>query len=167
MLRDRGVSTGVSSPEIPQVSNHRGGTLSQNAFPTARRSKSRKRSYHVVIFGFMFLCSSRLLLWNDEDHFLLFDAGRLRANLGKVPAKISWTKFESQQGGVLSIGSRIQTTCRNNAIVILAQKKHTTYQRDSHGMLLLAMDLLSKNYLRIGGNADNVDVFLFHTGEYN
>ena len=161
-------STGASSHEIPLRTNQRAGSVSQRSSQTFRRSKkTRKRSYPVVIFGFVFLCSYRLFFGDDENLVLLFDAGRFRVNQGRMPATTSWTSFESRQGGVLSIGSRIQSTCRSNAIVILAQKKHATYQRDSHGMLLHSLDLLSNNYLRLGRNAENVDLFLFHTGDYD
>lgn len=56
--------------------------------------------------------------------------------------------------------------CKTNAIVILAQKKHSTYNRDSYGLLVKALDLLFKNYLLIGKHYENVDIFIFHTGEF-
>lgn len=81
--------------------------------------------------------------------------------------KISVTSFESRQGGGISIRSRVAATCRRNAIVVLAQKIHATYERDSYGMLRRALELLSKNYLRLGENDENTDLFLFHTGDYD
>lgn len=57
--------------------------------------------------------------------------------------------------------------CSNNAIVYLAQKKHSSYDRDSYQSLLRSLRLLQKNYLSQGRNVDNVDVFVFHTGDFN
>ena len=65
---------------------------------------------------------------------------------------------------VRTVGSEI---CRSsNAFVLLGQKKHSTYGRDSLKLLLKTMDLLRDNYLAIGNHSDNVDVFLFHTGDF-
>jgi Glycolipid 2-alpha-mannosyltransferase len=60
-----------------------------------------------------------------------------------------------------------ETLCKTNAIVILAQKKHSTYNRDSYGLLVKALDLLFTNYLLIDKHYENVDIFIFHTGEFS
>ena len=80
--------------------------------------------------------------------------------------------------------------CRNNAIVLLAQKKHATYGRDSYGLLIKSLSLLSKNYISLNDHSETVgryfmthadwriylknthflllkDVFLFHTGDFD
>jgi len=57
--------------------------------------------------------------------------------------------------------------CRSNAIVYLAQKQHSSYGRDSYGILLQSFDLLHKNYLSVDEHIDNTDVFIFHTGDFN
>ena len=57
--------------------------------------------------------------------------------------------------------------CRSNAFVILAQKTHSSYKRDSYGPLLETLDLLRENYLSIDDHDENTDVFLFHTGDFD
>jgi hypothetical protein len=57
--------------------------------------------------------------------------------------------------------------CRKNAIVYLAQKKHSSYGRDSYGMLLKSLDLVHKNYLSLGNHANNTDLIIFHTADFN
>jgi alpha 1,2-mannosyltransferase len=68
-------------------------------------------------------------------------------------------------GGGSSVCDDASST-RNNALVLLAQKKHATYGRDSLGMLVKTLDLLRDNYLSLGNHAKNVDLFLFHTGDF-
>lgn len=58
--------------------------------------------------------------------------------------------------------------CQRNAIVYLAQKHHSSYNhRNSFASLLKSIDLLRVNYLQRFGNAGNVDVFVFHTGDFD
>lgn len=64
---------------------------------------------------------------------------------------------------VQTVGSKCGS---KNALVFLAQKKHSTYGRDSLGLLIKTLDLFRDNYLSIGNNRDNVDIFLFHTGDF-
>ncbi len=80
--------------------------------------------------------------------------------------EISHQYYEAISGNI-SIISRGAPSCRRNAVVILAQKKHATYQRDSYGLLLKAIDLLAKNYVAIDDHAENMDIFIFHTGDFN
>ncbi len=69
---------------------------------------------------------------------------------------------------MLFLQSLAPRSCRSNAIVIMAQKKHSTYARDSFGLLLKALDLLHDNYFQQNSSfIDNVDVFIFHTGDLN
>ena len=55
--------------------------------------------------------------------------------------------------------------CKENAIVYMAQKHHSSYDRDSYGLLKQSLDLLYKNYLNDNHNATNL--FIFHTGEFD
>lgn len=58
--------------------------------------------------------------------------------------------------------------CKNNAIVYLVQKKHSTYkERDSYSNFLKSLTLLHKNYLSINQHMNNTDILIFHTGDYN
>jgi hypothetical protein len=63
-------------------------------------------------------------------------------------------------------GSSLCDASTRNALVFLAQKKHSTYGRDSLGLLVKTLDLLRDNYLSLGNHAENVDLFLFHTGDF-
>jgi Glycolipid 2-alpha-mannosyltransferase len=58
-------------------------------------------------------------------------------------------------------------TCRQNAIIYLAQKVHSSYGRDSYGKLLQSLNLLNKNYLSVNDHINNTDIFIFHTGDFN
>jgi alpha 1,2-mannosyltransferase len=51
-----------------------------------------------------------------------------------------------------------------DAIVIMAQKRHSTYGRDSLSLLYKSLSLLYQNYLV--EHKDSVDVFIFHTGDF-
>jgi hypothetical protein len=50
--------------------------------------------------------------------------------------------------------------------VYLAQKKHSSYGRDSYGILLQSMELMNKNYLSLNNHGDNTDVIIFHTSDF-
>lgn len=54
--------------------------------------------------------------------------------------------------------------CKENAIVYLAQKKHSSYGRDSYSLLQKSLHLLYTNYL--ANNHDNTAVFIFHEGDF-
>ncbi len=55
----------------------------------------------------------------------------------------------------------------SNAIVYMVQKgKHSSYERNSTALLFKSLDLLYQNYLGIDQHYANVDVLLFHTGDY-
>ena len=56
--------------------------------------------------------------------------------------------------------------CRRNAIVILAQKTHSSYGRDSFALLLKSLKLINENYLSLNNHSDNTDVMIFHTGDF-
>jgi hypothetical protein len=57
--------------------------------------------------------------------------------------------------------------CRKNAIVYLAQKRHSTYDRDSYGILMNSLDLMYKNYLSLGDHRQNADIIIFHTSDFD
>ena len=72
--------------------------------------------------------------------------------------------------GNVSIMSLAPRPWRSNALVLLVQKKHSSYQkRDSYGMLLESLRLLRDHYLLLNypHHLDNVDIFLFHTGDFH
>jgi hypothetical protein len=56
--------------------------------------------------------------------------------------------------------------CKENAVIYMAQKKHSSYNRDSHGLLTKSITLLFDNYLN-QHHYNNTNVFIFHTGDFN
>jgi hypothetical protein len=87
------------------------------------------------------------------------------ANLSSV-GPVHTESFAVASGNI-TIVSRVEAKCRNNAVVILAQKKHSTYDRDSYGLLIKSLGLLAENYVTFNDHAENMDVFLFHTGDFD
>jgi alpha 1,2-mannosyltransferase len=57
--------------------------------------------------------------------------------------------------------------CRTNAIVYLAQKRHSSYGRDSYAILQNSLKMLYRNYLSDPKHMNNTDLFIFHTGDFN
>jgi hypothetical protein len=57
--------------------------------------------------------------------------------------------------------------CRKNAIVYLAQKRHSTYGRDSFGILMESLELMHKNYISLENHGDNADIIIFHTADFD
>jgi Glycolipid 2-alpha-mannosyltransferase len=56
-------------------------------------------------------------------------------------------------------------TCRENVIVCLAQKgNHSSYDRDSYGLLIKSLDLLYQNYLN--DYFATASLIIFHTGDF-
>ena len=90
-------------------------------------------------------------------------AGNVQGNISIVSRRIGRNQQSNQPISFKSILSGEQ----RNAIVILAQKKHATYNRNSYGLLLQALRLISINYLALGDHANTVDLFLFHTGDFD
>jgi alpha 1,2-mannosyltransferase len=68
---------------------------------------------------------------------------------------------------ILKRHESVRGKCRTNAIIYLAQKRHSSYGRDSYSILLQSIDLLYKNYLRNPDHLNNTDIFIFHTGDFN
>lgn len=56
--------------------------------------------------------------------------------------------------------------CRKNAIVYLAQKTHSSYERNSFAFLLKSLELLNSNYLSFNDHRNNTDVIIFHTADF-
>ncbi|KAL3918245.1 MAG: hypothetical protein SGILL_004329, partial [Bacillariaceae sp.] len=56
--------------------------------------------------------------------------------------------------------------CRRNAIVYLAQKRHSSYGRDSFGILMESLKLMNLNYLSRNDHINNTDVMIFHTADF-
>jgi hypothetical protein len=56
--------------------------------------------------------------------------------------------------------------CHRNAIVYLAQKLHSSYGRDSFGILLESLRLMNKNYFSLHNHSNNTDVMIFHTADF-
>jgi len=84
-----------------------------------------------------------------------------------------------EEGNILpgvTIQTRDKILCdshRQNALVVLAQKKHSTYVgRDSLDLLVKTLDLFRQNYLQQHNDENDdryhtVDIFLFHTGDFD
>jgi len=58
-------------------------------------------------------------------------------------------------------------SCRENAVVYLAQKQHSTYGRDSYNIFKRSLEMLYKNYLSNQSHMNNTDVLIFYTGDFN
>ena len=56
--------------------------------------------------------------------------------------------------------------CNENAVIYMAQKKHSSYNRDSHALLTKSIKLLYDNYLN-QQHYNNTNVFIFHAGDFN
>jgi hypothetical protein len=56
--------------------------------------------------------------------------------------------------------------CKRNAIVYLAQKNHSSYDRDSFSFLLRSLKLINSNYLSLNDHKNNTDVIIFHTADF-
>jgi hypothetical protein len=55
--------------------------------------------------------------------------------------------------------------CKENAIVYLAQKRHSSYGRNSYSLLQKSLQLLHQNYL--AKHSDNTALFIFHEGDFD
>jgi len=73
----------------------------------------------------------------------------------------------TENNNVKIIQGNLNRECKRNAIVYLAQKKHSSYERDSYQSLLKSLDLMNSNYLSINKHQNNTDIIIFHTGDFN
>ena len=75
-------------------------------------------------------------------------------------------RYESVQNAtILQMDS--DRPCHSNAVVYLAQKTHSSYGRDSYGHLVRSIELLRDNYISIHNHSQNLDVFIFHTSDFD
>lgn len=65
------------------------------------------------------------------------------------------------------VSRAVRRGCRRNAVVYLAQKKHSSYGRDSYNVLLQSLSLLTKNYLSLSDHLNNTNIFIFHNGDFD
>lgn len=139
---------------------------------------SRKRlSFIALAFILMVLLLQwrilhRVTIWKDDDASSSLLSLPSNSNLPKLERSSKLSNAADRKVQVLgSAGPRLlrdsQGTCRKNAIVYLAQKVHSSYGRDSYGMLFKSLKLLQQNYLSQQHLANNTDVLIFHTGDFN
>jgi len=84
-----------------------------------------------------------------------------------VKIRVQQQHEEEEEDASAASASSLLLLCRSrNAFVLLAQKKHSTYGRDSYGLLLHTLDLFRRHYLSLKDHAQNTDVFIFHTGDF-
>lgn len=120
---------------------------------------------------------NRNVNWEDPDHMSVEQFEQLAQSvLGtseSPPVKI--TEEPVAEKSVQAVDTLVNATvlkgdgtrqCRKNAIIYLAQKKHSTYKRDSYGILLQSLDLVHKNYLSLNDHKDNTDLIIFHTADF-
>mmetsp|Transcript_34027 Transcript_34027/g.82501 ORF Transcript_34027/g.82501 Transcript_34027/m.82501 type:complete len:1245 (+) Transcript_34027:40-3774(+) len=109
--------------------------------------------------------------WEDPDKMSVQEFEDMSRTLLKESALQLTTETAMVEGHIkhptILHGSESRT-CRKNAIVYLAQKKHSSYKgRDSYGLLLESLSLIHKNYLTLNDHADNVDIIIFHTADFD
>ena len=78
-----------------------------------------------------------------------------------VPAKVY------QDPLILQGDTSNNPQCKQNAIIYLAQKRHSSYDRDSYGILMESLELIYTNYLSLENHRDNADLIIFHTGDFD
>jgi hypothetical protein len=109
--------------------------------------------------------------WEDPDRMSVGDFEALSRSIlrsaDENPDLQSLTQKAPDRPPTILEGSSSRS-CRKNAIVYLAQKKHSSYRgRDSYGMLLESLDLVYKNYLSLDKHANNTDLIIFHTADFD
>jgi hypothetical protein len=117
--------------------------------------------------------------WEDPDKMdvaqfealarrVLGTVGEAPVDLAELEKQVSETDAEATDAveRVRIIRGDEKRQCRRNAIVYLAQKKHSSYGRDSFGILLESLKLMNTNYLSLGNHRENTDVIIFHTADF-
>ena len=108
--------------------------------------------------------------WEDPDRIPAeqFEilARKVLGTSGQAPVEIIDNDDNDPSGNVTIISGDSIRTCRKNAIIYLAQKKHSSYGRDSYGILLQSLELMNKNYLSQNNHRENADVIIFHTSDF-
>ncbi|KAG7346501.1 glycolipid 2-alpha-mannosyltransferase [Nitzschia inconspicua] len=116
--------------------------------------------------------------WEDPDRMSAekFEnvSRQVLGTVGQLPVDID--AFEKELVRSISIENGLEKPriikgddkrqCRKNAIVYLAQKQHSSYGRDSFGILLESLKLLNQNYLSLQNHRDNTDLMIFHTADF-
>jgi len=108
--------------------------------------------------------------WEDPDRMGVEEFERLSKNLlgtTNAPPVEPSTKVNLSNVNVTVVKGSEERVCKKNAIVYLAQKRHSTYGRDSYSILLESLDLVYKNYLSLNNHANNTDLFIFHTDDFD
>ena len=130
----------------------------------------------IVIIRTAILVSScfLLLMIHLEPHYLYLYSFEFQAFLptddDDSSRRLSSTEIVEQTSSTSFfpfIDSSTPHQCKKNAIVYLAQKKHSTYQRNSLELLERLLQLLHSNYLLLHGHHENVNVFIFHEGDFD
>ena len=148
--------------------------------PRKPKHRKRLRSPLVQFCTFCVACYCVLIfIAGDSDETLGTNSVMsINGRSGEVSMRITTSKFytvhvtsrNNKFANVTMTSRSADRPLRDNAIVFLVQKSHSTYEnRDSYGMLLKTLDLLYKNYLSVddGINMKNTDIVLFHTGDYS
>jgi len=110
--------------------------------------------------------------WEDPDHLNAFEFEQLARKVLGTTNDAPVELLEDVDPGDIVVNPTIvkgddERSCRKNAVIYLAQKKHSSYDRDSYGILLRSLELLEKNYLSINNHRDNTDVIIFHTSDFD
>jgi hypothetical protein len=134
-----------------------------NRLNLQKHQPTAKRRFASIALSFFFLTS--FLHW-----YFLHRILHLEEDASSTPLPNPLRNIPQAHGRQMEVlgaaGPRIlkgdpHRMCRKNAIVYLAQKKHSSYGRDSYGMLLKSLDLVHKNYLSLGNHANNTDLIIF------
>jgi hypothetical protein len=111
--------------------------------------------------------------WEDPDRISVAEFESLSKQvLPKKDAPLQPVmKIQEMQSKLVSptiIKGKSERKCRKNAIVYVAQKQHSSYRgRNSFDLLLKSLDLVHKNYLSLDNHADNTDLIIFHTADFD
>jgi hypothetical protein len=101
-------------------------------------------------------------------------ARQILGTVGQVPVDVEALERQAIKGDRASkalnkpriIMGDYSRKCHRNAIVYLAQKHHSSYGRDSFGILLESLRLMNDNYLSLHNHRSNTDVMIFHTADF-
>lgn len=108
--------------------------------------------------------------WEDPDRMSADEFEQVTKKVlgtsGTTPVDLTVESEEEPTANATIVAGSPTRTCRRNAIVYLAQKKHSSYGRDSYGILLQSLELMNRNYLARGTNRENTDVIIFHTADF-
>lgn len=115
----------------------------------------------VVLVAVVTFCS---LLWSMEENET--SSGLRMLTASTAADKNLWMEEVGKMPKMVLSPENNNGICNENAVVYMAQKHHSSYDRDSYGLLKKSLDLLYKNYLNENHN-NNTSVFIFHTGDFD